>query len=265
MNKREKYIETISGLPVRAGNGEIKKLLPEYFPHIPDLRKRAFFNDLLAGTPISIPSLMVKDVNLAVTLEDGYLRLIRPDEQLYEYAAYGEEAEVYARENWDRELILDPEGDQWIEAVKVYLQNPRNFAIEQAVYVVLSQPWQQIIYDRSEPRSQLVNGAIVAVFKEKPLLYEAIEAVHAFGATAFFHCSGCGSPLEGYSCDVCGASFIYDSEDLESILDSKQSMGCPLPPKLVKFINEGFEESYFVISPALQLQKEKEAWAASSC
>lgn len=140
---------------------------------------------------------------------------------------------AYAEEHWPEELTLD----NWVDVQTVYVMDPKVLIpvsstthepqTKFAISVCLGRSWNDLINDRSKPRVQHWDDAILVADIDR-LLFAELKGNRG-GFTAY-NCAQCGGGLGAARCNSCGISFPEDRSRCPNYTS--------LPSKLIKLLRD---------------------------
>jgi hypothetical protein len=222
------------------------------FPQVPSDLDRLYVL-MEEGKIMAVPSTFIRGAAIPVRLENGILSIIDfyHGTKMHDFSA-----RLYAEEHWGKELI--EVGAQ--DAIKVYLQDPNTLEVSHCAYIALSRPWLEIAKDKTKPKSELINEAIVYLTGDRLVFRELISAMpETISAPVFFQCSGCGGELADNGCRMCKQTFAFDHRDIKW---NRQSWRCAIPEKLEDFFEKDCREPFFRTSPVMSRVEERKNWQA---
>ncbi|MFY9457431.1 MAG: hypothetical protein WAP23_00660 [Candidatus Spechtbacterales bacterium] len=157
----------------------------------------------------------------------------------------------FAEDNWGEELILD----NWVSVVEFYIQDPTDLVNDRyhtdyprtkaVLYVAMNRYLNEVINDRSKPKSELFDDSISEMTLDLAVWH---EIKGGRGGFTNFNCAHCGAGLLLSSCAGCGHRFR----------DDKFRCGwyTPLSRRMVTFLREKGHE--FTVDPEIAWTKELE-------
>lgn len=271
---REEYLERLGNLPIKNPTREDMMAI---CPHLSEEQVVAVFTPEKEGGSayVACPPIRIRGGFQVVAFYSGWedrhtdeihppaLRHAFTGRTLQSYAdgkSHGdifgeyphmEEAIAYAEEHWGDQLILD----DWVGFAKIYMQDPSDLdargypKTKAVVHFTTNRGWNEIVNDRSQPQSVLLDNAIV-VATLNPFEGNELKGGRG-GAIDSFNCAYCGGGLFLDHCNGCEQRFRDDH--------FRSGWSTPLPPKIVELF-EGAGH-VFQIDPAIARQKEHEQWA----
>ena len=131
--------------------------------------------------------------------------------------------------------------------VQIVLQDPTDLdsnsspKTKERLYLHLLRDWNELINDRSEPESNLINNSIEFISSDLENYQPSYTE---------FSCAHCGAGLSLKKCNGCGNTFRDNY--------SRTGWDTPLSEKVVKFLQNN--EHQFAIDPKIAQEQERLRW-----
>jgi hypothetical protein len=218
---RESFLNNLRR--VQEGCAAPADLIKGIYPHCDP---QGVLTELMAGRKLALPPVYIKNVCSASVWRHGRIEIIPANIAIGDLA----EAAAFTQILW-RNLLIPCEH---IKTAKLYLCDPRDGRV--VLEIVFSwRAWEEIKGLSSDCKSDLINETLIAITRDKFIVRELACRKENWTVPKYFHCSLCGSPLEGFDCTGCRAGFEFDRRDFTE--PRYQTMG-HLPLRIRDFIQK---------------------------